>query len=188
MLEGGTGVDWALYNTGLASGITIDLYIDNQVTGGGGVDTLHDIENVWATSFANSLTGNDFANELRGEGGNDWIWGNGGNDIVNGGSGDDAVAGGAGADDMIGGSGNDHLWGGTNADDFIFGNSWGDDWIWDFQSGSDKIDLSGVSGLNNINQLDVENTDDGALYTYNGQSILLVGVSAHSVQTTDFIL
>ena len=91
-----------------------------QITGGGGVDTLHDIENVWATSFADSLTGNDFANELRGEGGNDWIWGNGGNDVVNGGDGNDAVAGGAGADDVIGGVGNDHLWGGTNADDFIF--------------------------------------------------------------------
>ncbi len=104
VLEGGTGVDWALYHTGLASGITIDLYTDIQVNGGGGVDTLHDIENVWATSFANSLTGNDSANELRGEGGNDWIWGNGGNDVVNGGDGNDAVAGGAGADDVIGGS------------------------------------------------------------------------------------
>ena len=61
VLEGGTGTDWALYHTGLASGITIDLYTDIQVNGGGGVDTLHDIENVWATSFANSLTGNDFS-------------------------------------------------------------------------------------------------------------------------------
>ena len=188
MLEGGSGVDWALYNTGLASGVTIDLFVDDQDTGGGGVDILHHIENVMGTTFADSLTGNNAANELRGEGGNDWLWGNGGNDIVNGGSGDDAVAGGAGADDMIGGFGNDHLWGGTNADDFIFGNSWGDDWIWDFQPGSDKIDLSGVSGLNSINQIDVENTNNGVLYTFGSHSILLVGVSANSVSTTDFIL
>lgn len=188
VLEGGSGTDWALYTTGLASGVTIDLYIDDQNTGGAGIDTLHSIENVWATTFADSLTGNDVANELRGEGGNDWIWGNGGNDVVNGGAGDDAIAGGAGADDVIGGVGNDHLWGGTNADDFIFDDSWGDDWIWDFQSGSDKIDLSAVAGLTSINQLDVENTDNGALYSFNGQSILLVGLSALQIQTTDFIL
>ena len=68
--------------------MTIDLFVDDQNTGGGGIDTLHDIENVMGTSFADSLTGNDSANELRGEGGNDWLWGNGGNDIVNGGSGE----------------------------------------------------------------------------------------------------
>lgn len=116
------------------------------------------------------------------------MWGNGGNDVVNGGSGDDAIAGGAGADDMIGGSGNDHIWGGTNADDFIFSDGWGNDWIWDFQPGSDRIDLSGVSGLNSLNQIDVANTQNGALYSYNGQSILLVGVSALSVHVEDFII
>ena len=188
VLEGGTGVDWALYNTGLNAGVTIDLFTETQNTGAGGIDTLRDIENVMGTIYGDSLTGNDSANELRGEGGSDWIWGNGGNDVVNGGSGDDAIAGGAGADDIIGGSGNDHMWGGTSADDFKFSNGWGNDWIWDFQSGSDQIDLSGVSGLNSVNQLDVTNTENGALYSYGGQSILLVGVSALSVQTTDFII
>jgi len=188
VLEGGTGVDWALYNTGLNAGVTIDLFTETQNTGAGGIDTLRDIENVMGTIYGDSLTGNDAANELRGEGGSDWIWGNGGNDVVNGGSGDDAIAGGAGADDIIGGSGNDHMWGGTSADDFKFSNGWGNDWIWDFQSGSDQIDLSGVSGLNSLNQLDVTNTENGALYSYGGQSILLVGVSALSVQTTDFII
>jgi serralysin len=187
-LDGGSGTDWALYTTGLASGVTIDLYVANQVTGGAGNDTFTSIENVWASTFADSLTGNDVANELRGEGGNDWLWGNGGNDIVNGGSGDDAVAGGAGADDVIGGTGNDHLWGGTNADDFMFDDSWGNDWIWDFQVGSDKIDLSDVAGLNNINQLSVQNTNNGVQYSFNGQSILLVGLSSWQVATTDFIL
>ena len=187
MLEGGTGVDWALYNT-LNAGVTIDLFAETQNTGGGGIDTLRDIENVMGTTYGNSLTGNNSANELQGGGGSDWMWGNGGNDVVNGGSGDDAIAGGAGADDMIGGSGNDHIWGGTNADDFIFSDGWGNDWIWDFQPGSDRIDLSGVSGLNSLNQIDVANTQNGALYSYNGQSILLVGVSALSVHVEDFII
>ena len=52
VLEGGSGVDWALYNTGLGSGITIDLFSETQVAGGGGVDTLRDIENVMATGYA----------------------------------------------------------------------------------------------------------------------------------------
>lgn len=188
LLDGGTGTDWALYTTGLASGVTIDLYVANQNTGGAGNDTLNNIENVWATAFADSLTGNDVANELRGEGGNDWLWGNGGDDVVNGGSGNDAVAGGTGADDVIGGLGNDHLWGGANADDFIFDDSWGNDWIWDFQPGSDDIDLSAVAGLTSVNQLSVQNTANGALYSFNGQSILLVGVSTWQVATTDFIV
>ena len=170
VLEGGTGIDWALYNTGLSAAVTVDLSVDDQNTGGGGIDTLHDIENVMGTSFGDSLTGNNSANELRGEAGNDWLSGNGGNDV------------------LIGNLGNDHLWGGTGADDFIFGSGWGDDWIWDFQSGSDKIDLSGVAGLDSLNQLDVENTDSGALYTFESYSILLVDVSALSVQTTDFII
>jgi Ca2+-binding RTX toxin-like protein len=188
VLEGGTGIDWALYNTGLSAAVTVDLSVDDQNTGGGGIDTLHDIENVMGTSFGDSLTGNNSANELRGEAGNDGLSGNGGNDVLNGGSGNDAIDGGSGADDIIGNAGNDHLWGGTGADDFIFGSGWGDDWIWDFQSGSDKIDLSGVAGLDSFNQLDVENTDSGALYTFGSYSILLVDVSALSVQTTDFII
>ena len=42
VLDGGTGTDWALYTTGLASGVTIDLYVANQNTGGAGIDTLHE--------------------------------------------------------------------------------------------------------------------------------------------------
>jgi Ca2+-binding RTX toxin-like protein len=188
VLEGGTGVNWALYNTGLSAYVTIDLTIETQNTFGAGTDTIRDIENVKGTSFGDLLTGNNSANELRGEGGNDWIWGGGGNDVLYGGSGIDVIDGGSGADDIIGGSGNDHFQGGTGADDFIFGNSWGNDAIWDFQSGSDRIDLSGVDGLTSFDQLEVENTDDGALYSYGSNSITLVGVSPLSVQTTDFIL
>ena len=188
VLEGGTGVDWANYNTGLGAGVTIDLTSETQNTGGAGIDTLRDIENVLGSSFGDSLTGNDAANELHGEGGNDWIWGNGGNDIVNGGAGDDAIAGGSGADHMIGGSGNDHMWGGSNADTFVFANGWGNDWIWDFQPGTDNLDLSAVAGLDSVAELDVTNTVNGVLYSFGGQSVLLKGVSALSMHTTDFII
>ncbi len=188
VLEGGSGVDWALYNTGLGSGITIDLFSETQVAGGGGVDTLRDIENVMATGYADSLTGNNLANELRGEAGNDAIWGNGGADVINGGIGDDAIAGGTGADTMIGGSGNDHIWGGGGNDRFEFASNWGDDWVWDFQAGSDKLDLSQVGGLNNLIQLDIDDTANGALVSYGASSILLIGVAANALQDSDFIV
>ena len=186
-LEGGTGTDWALYNTGLSAGVTIDLFLGTQNTGGAGVDTLHDIENVWGSLYGDSLTGNNVANELRGEGGNDWMWGNGGNDTVNGGSGDDAIAGGTGADVMIGGTGNDHIWGGSSGDTFMFATHWGDDWIWDFDPASDMIDLSGVNGLDGLLFVDIEDTDNGALVTYGADSILLIGVAANMVQDDNFI-
>ena len=109
-----------------------------------------------ATGYADLLTGNNLANELRGEAGNDAIWGNGGADVINGGIGDDAIAGGTGADTMIGGSGNDHIWGGGGNDRFEFASNWGDDWVWDFQAGSDKLYLSQVGGLNNLIQLDID--------------------------------
>jgi serralysin len=168
--------------------VVVDLQVETQNTGGAGIDTLRDIENVQATHYGDSLTGNGAANELRGEGGNDWIWGNGGNDIVNGGSGDDAIAGGTGMDQMIGGSGNDHIWGGSNADTFVFASGWGDDWIWDFQAGSDLIDLTAVGGLNNLIQLDIEDTENGVSIGYDGQSILLVGVLASALGDADFLI
>ena len=76
-----------------------------------------------------------------------------------GGSGDDllignAVAnlleGGAGNDILYGGGGGDTLWGGAGADTFVFGAASdthynAPDWIMDFTSGQDKIDLSGLA-------------------------------------------
>jgi Ca2+-binding RTX toxin-like protein len=186
-LQGGSGTDWALYNTGVTGGVTIDLLVATQNTGGAGIDTLEYIENVMGSLYGDSLTGNNAANELRGEAGNDWIWGNGGNDTVNGGSGDDAIAGGTGADVMIGGSGNDHIWGGSSGDTLVFAAHWGDDWIWDFDPASDTIDLSGVNGLDGLLQVDIEDTDDGALVSYGTDSILLIGVAANMVQDDNFI-
>jgi serralysin len=76
-----------------------------------------------------------------------------------GGSGDDllignAVAnlleGGAGNDILYGGGDGDTLWGGEGADTFVFGAASDShynapDWIMDFTSGQDKIDLSGLA-------------------------------------------
>ena len=92
------------------------------------------IENASTGSGADRLIGNDAANVLAGN------------------AGDDSLAGGGGADTLIGGLGRDSLEGGAGADLFRF-ESGGDsavgsvrDLILDFETGSDRIDLSAVGG------------------------------------------
>jgi serralysin len=73
--------------------------------------------------------------------GNDLILGNDVANELHGGAGDDVIAGGKGADT---------LWGGKGSDVFVYGNvsesSWptDPDQIMDFESGKDKVDISGI--------------------------------------------
>lgn len=85
--------------------------------------------NASGNTLNNILTGNDGNNTLQGGGGDDVLFGNGGNDI------------------LIGGTGADQLTGGAGADTFVFSSiadslASAPDWILDFTSGIDKIDLS----------------------------------------------
>ncbi|WP_370402311.1 fasciclin domain-containing protein [Sulfitobacter sp. JB4-11] len=84
---------------------------------------------------------NDFVD---GNGGNDLIFLGTGNDIGVGGDGSDVVRGGQGEDRLIGGAGDDFLDGGRDADVFVFNTGDGNDVIFGFRTGSDKIDLSGT--------------------------------------------
>ncbi|MDC9595649.1 serralysin family metalloprotease [Xenorhabdus anantnagensis] len=73
--------------------------------------------------------------------------GGSGDDILVGNSADNILKGGAGNDVIYGGLGGDHLWGGEGNDTFVYldgKESLKDnpDWIHDFISGEDKIDLS----------------------------------------------
>jgi trimeric autotransporter adhesin len=71
--------------------------------------------------------------------------GNAGNNSIVGGSGADALYADSGADLLIGGSGADELHGGAGADQFRYlGGETGLDRILDFQSGADRILLSGA--------------------------------------------
>ena len=188
VINGGGGFDWVLYTAGTDGGVTVDLGVETQNTGGGGVDTLIGIENASGSAYTDSLTGTDIANELRGNGGDDWIWGNGGADTVNGGAGSDAISGGSGADLIIGGTGNDHMWGGTGPDTFEIGDHSGSDWIWDFEVGSDVLDMTAVSGLNNMSQLDIANSDAGTEIGFGENSILLIGVDELSLSDQNFLI
>jgi Ca2+-binding RTX toxin-like protein len=97
-LDGGTGVDNAFYDDA-ASGVTVSLAVAGpQNTLGAGTDTLANIENLYGSAFADTLTGDGGANSISGNGGADTIDGGGGADVLYGGAGADNLTGGAGAD------------------------------------------------------------------------------------------
>jgi Ca2+-binding RTX toxin-like protein len=86
LVDGGVGSDTASYAS--LGAVTIDLRIVGaQNTGGGGIDTLVDIENLVGGSGYDTLTGTDGANILSGGDGNDLIHGGLGDDIIYGGGG-----------------------------------------------------------------------------------------------------
>ncbi|MGF6208058.1 serralysin family metalloprotease [Pseudomonas frederiksbergensis] len=76
--------------------------------------------------------------------------GGSGNDLLIGNAAANSLEGGAGNDIIYGAGGGDSLWGGAGADTFVFGAAsdstmTAPDWIMDFTSGQDKIDLSGIA-------------------------------------------
>ena len=108
VLNGGAGIDYADYTNGTrdgqafigaTAGVTVNLnLVWAQNTKGAGLDTLVNIENINATNFNDSLTGNAS---------NNVFWGKGGNDQLSSGSGNDTLIGGDGRDTFTGGTGND---------------------------------------------------------------------------------
>ena len=107
-----------------------------------------------------------------------------GNDTVFGTAGADSILGGTGNDMINGGAGNDVLSGQSGADTFVFRGGWGQDRITDFNLDQDLIDLKGVSGFG---ALSVTQVGADALVGLNGQSILLLGITASKLGADDFI-
>ncbi len=122
-IDGGAGRDTISY-THSATGVTVGLYRGLGYGGAMG-DTYKNIENIRGSKFSDVLVGSHEANVIFGDAGNDQLHGNGGNDVLD------------------GGSGNDYLKGGNGNDIFVV-NRDGTDVIADFQSGVDKIDVSGL--------------------------------------------
>jgi Ca2+-binding RTX toxin-like protein len=88
---------------------TLQSIVGTATNGFGGTDTLHHIENVNGSPFADSITGDNNANVLNGLGGDDTLIGMAGNDVLNGGTGNDFLDGGRGDDILTGGAGDNFL-------------------------------------------------------------------------------
>jgi Ca2+-binding RTX toxin-like protein len=95
--DGGNGVDWLYYATSSAA-VTIDLGAGTASGGDATGDTFSNIERVYGSVYADSLTGDAGANYLRGSSGNDTLNGGDGNDFLQGDSGKDTLNGGNGSD------------------------------------------------------------------------------------------
>lgn len=176
-------------------------FIPQQIYDGTtGDDTLY------GTHWSDMLTGHAGADQLHGRAGDDFLmgvtgadslFGGAGNDILEGGSEDDQLVGGDGDDTLEGGEGTDHLWGGdfsagSGADHFVFSTGSGKDYVHDFDTADDVIDLS--SFATDWASLNPHLQDQGwATYLNLGHlggawtdMIFLIGVSANDLTAANF--
>ena len=116
-LTGGNGVDYVahVYRAGEAAGrpgVTVNLTLTTrQNTVGAGSDLIRQVEGIYGTHTADTLTGNNSVNLIVGLEGDDAIDGSAGADQLQGVEGNDTIHGGAGVDVVNGGDGTDILWG-----------------------------------------------------------------------------
>ncbi|WP_342239306.1 calcium-binding protein [Inquilinus sp. OTU3971] len=187
-LDGGNGSDFANYQ-GSDSGVFVDLknslYFGGHATG----DVLTNIENIYGSSFGDTLSGSDVRNIIGGENGDDLIKGNGGDDslageagadVIDGNDGNDRVVGGAGADVLHGDAGNDSIDAGADNDqaygddgnDNLFGGA-GDDIL----NGGDGNDI--LEGNGGADQMDGGAGIDTVSYASAAAAVVVVlgGVS-----------
>ena len=84
-LNGGAGTDTATY-ADAAAGVTVNLQLASaQNTGGAGIDTLSQIENLTGSAFADTLTAANGGSVLQGLSGNDTLVSGSGADTLDGG-------------------------------------------------------------------------------------------------------
>lgn len=165
---------------------------DDELNGGSGDDLLR------GGSGDDDLSGGSGDDELHGGSGDDELAGGAGDDELHGGSGDDELSGGSGDDVLFGGEGDDVLTGGAGADTFVFGDEGsssstfaavslaaaavsGGDVITDFGPG-DTIDLTGLSGITGIDDLEIEQVGDDTVITLpDGTTITVAGAEVAEV-------
>lgn len=137
LIEGGAGTDTVSYESaGSAVAVGLNRQDQEQDTGGAGLDTLRQIENVTGSDFDDTITGNRFDNRLLGLDGADTINARAGDDVVNGGNGNDFLKGAAG-DDLLRGQGDDDTLQGGDGNDTLEG-GFGNDLLFG-QLGSDTL-------------------------------------------------
>jgi Ca2+-binding RTX toxin-like protein len=152
-LNGGAGFNCADYTTETTN-LSINLKTgvatgrDAAGTAAVGTDALVSIQEACAGSGNDSLVGADTANQLEG---------GAGNDTLTGGLAADTLIGGTGIDALIGGTGADFLYGGVDTVKDVFkfsaasdSTTTGRDKIYNFLTGTDKIDLSGIDANSKV--------------------------------------
>ncbi len=165
---------------------------NDTLQGSRGVDTLlggSGEDSLQGGDGNDSLSGEDGDDVLRGANDDDSLSGGNGNDSLFGDAGTDSLNGNAGNDVVRGGAGSDRISGGGGVDRFVFDNGWGADVVTDFANdGMELLDMRPVAGLNNFAQLTITDAASGARVMFNGDSILLLGLTASDLDAGDFLL
>ena len=212
-LDGGPGDDYAYYtNSGV--GVLVRLHDARAVRFGEAEgDTLIGVEHLVGSDHNDTLAGDGEDNILEGRNGDDVLYGGpaGGDDTMSGGNGDDRLFGGRGNDTLTGGEGNDVLKGGPGEDTLIvdgddmdvlyggpdqdtfrfFPSDLGGGSIRDFSNGEDVIDLTGFSGINSIDDLDIISHGDNVQIEVSGSDyltiIILSDFDVGNLNNSDFL-
>ena len=166
-LDGGEGIDLALFSAGGA--VEVDLDENGNAISSFG-DVLISIENINGSVAGNdTLTGNNSSNVLNGQAGDDILNGEGGNDT------------------LTGGAGVDTLTGGTGADTFNFGFDSGFDVITDFES-IDTLDVSVFySDFDQVLGATTQNGNDAFIDFGSGDSVTLENVAVGDLTADNFL-
>jgi serralysin len=179
-IDGGAGTDALYWAAGTNANINVGADAVEFVQTLGNNDTLDG-----STATANLVlfvgAGND---TVTGGSGNDYLWGEAGNDILVGNGGNDTIVGGPGADRLTGGAGTDNLFGanGSNAGDgaadtFIFAAGWGTDYVYGFDDGVDKLDMTALHIT--FASLTITNPNGNADVDFGTNHIIVVGQAGH---------
>lgn len=169
--DGGAGTRDTVDYKDAAEGVGVDL-INGGFAGEADGDTFTNIEYVYGSSHDDVIFGDDAQNRLIGFQGSDEIHGGGGNDYI------------------IGMLGDDTLTGGDGDDVFLYKTNFGDDIITDFEAGAGRTDRLwlDLSGIEEVSDLTITDTAEGALVDTNGYgTILLENVLAAELDNDDFI-
>ena len=160
-MDGGAGRD-TLWYAWSDAGVDVDLAAGTARGGHAEGDTIENVEVIWGSRHADTLTG--------GEGGNWLDGGPDGDDLLTAGAGSDALTGGSGNDTLIGGAGDNTFRGDAGNDVFVFDGSRpnGKDVIYDFADGpspGDEQDVIELHGNLSFSSLTLTASGDDVVIT-----------------------
>lgn len=192
---------------------------DDSITGGSGEDLIFggsggDI--ITGGADNDLIFGGHGWDDLRGGGGNDEIYGGVSNDLIGGGAGDDILFGGRGNDTLRGGADNDELYGGTQsdtlnggsgddlleggrsddlliggtgADTFVFAGTTNRDMIADFEVGIDKIDITAMGPMTELELTNriLEHAGNAIINLGSNGRVVLNDIAPEDLTLDDFI-
>lgn len=184
-LTGGNGVDADTAADSISGGAGNDTLIggdyNDTLDGGDGDDEIFtgDGDNLVIASLGNDTIHNSD--------GDDTLLGGAGNDLIITSGGDDSLDGGEGDDILFTAGGNNTVTGGSGTDTFVIDvAAGGTTTITDFDAGSETIDLSHFTAIDDASDMTISGSTDTTISLGGGQSIILTGVNSASIDNSDF--